>query len=485
MPPQVATLACFVCILGLFWLARERGVRTSKALWLPLAWVLFALTASKWLQSGPTNVVGDVEGNPFERNIYTVLMVAGVIILLRRRREVWRLLRVNAPILLYFLYCLASVLWSDYPGVAFKRWIKAVGDLVMVLIVLTDADRLGAIKRFMARAGFLLIPVSILLIEYYPDLGRSWSLRTGVAEFVGVTNDKNVLGVICLLFGLGAVWRLVHALRERRRRRGLMIAYGSILVMVLWLFSKANSMTSLACFVLASGLIVAISFQKWARKRAVVNLLVVIVIVGATFPLFIDTGSGLLKTVGRDPSLTGRTEIWHELLEMHTNPIVGTGFESFWLGKRLETIWSKHPWHPNESHNGYLEVYLNLGLVGLFLLSALIIATYRNVLRMLRREPERGELSLACFVVEIIYSFTEAGFRLLNTVWFFFLLAAVAIPESRASETSSDEDSFVEDATPEFQYVGDEEGAEQVQPLQVERSEAPPTRDLDFGFHSQ
>src|SRR2546428_3149771 len=46
------------------------------------------------------------------------------------------------------------------------------------------------------------------------------------------------------------------------------------------------------------------------------------------------------ETMGRGPTLTGRTQIWHLVLSMTTNPLLGTGFESFWLGPRLQKIWS-------------------------------------------------------------------------------------------------------------------------------------------------
>jgi len=46
----------------------------------------------------------------------------------------------NAPLVVFFLYCAASVFWSDFPIVAFKRWTKVLGNVVMVLVVLTEAD---------------------------------------------------------------------------------------------------------------------------------------------------------------------------------------------------------------------------------------------------------------------------------------------------------------------------------------------------------
>ena len=77
----------------------------------------------------------------------------------------------------------------------------------------------------------------------------------------------------------------------------------------------------------------------------------------------------MAEAVGKDPTLTDRTKIWAFVLGMHTNPLVGTGYQSFWLGPRLEYFWQNSGLgHLNEAHNGYLEVYLELGLIGVSLL---------------------------------------------------------------------------------------------------------------------
>jgi O-antigen ligase len=294
------------------------------------------------------------------------------------------------------------------------------------------------------------VPISILIIKYYPEFGRGYK-PDGRQALTGITNDKNALGTTCLLFGLGCVWRLLAAYRDRegKDRTRHLIVHATFLVMVLWLFSKANSMTSLLCFVLASCLIVATSVPALARKRAVVHILVATVLIVPAFPLFLDTGTGLLKTVGRDATLTGRTEIWKEVLAIDTNPILGAGFESFWLGAPLDRPGSRWSFHVNEAHNGYLEVYLNLGWVGIVLLAAVIVTSYRNVIGLLCRDSEAGTLLLAYFVVELMYSFTEAGFRMMNTVWIFFLLAAIAVPKRSVPQTSRREP-LADDIIPEM-----------------------------------
>ncbi len=452
MPPSVATVLFAGVVLGLFALDRDRHARTSKALWLPVVWVSLAGSrmASQWF--GLANTVRSVDqaldGNPLDRNILAGLLVAGLIVLFRRP-QVGSLLRANWPILAFFSYCAVSTLWSDFPDVAFKRWTKAVGDLVMVLIILTDPDRSGALKRVLAQIAILLVPASILLIKYYPQLGQVYSGQEGKVRYTGVTMDKNMLGVVCLVSGLGCAWRLVDAYRHRAGiRKGPLIAQGLLLAMVLWLFQSAQSMTSLACFGLAAGIMVATSFPALVRKRVVVNLLVVSVLCFAFAVLFLGAGAGLVETMGKDSTLSGRTGLWNILLSINENSLLGAGFESFWLGTRLEKLWSLYWWHPNEAHNGYLEVFLNLGWIGVGLLALMIATGYRNVVRALGSDPDTGSLRMAFFVAGTAYGLTEAAFRLLCPVWIVFVLALTAVPKVVSARPSAVRPGRDPDVTP-------------------------------------
>src|ERR1041384_252532 len=168
MPPSIASAIFAIGIAGLFILDRH-GKPTSKALWIPVIWLWLTggREASRWMIEfglAPAGVSTEsyVLSNPVDPVVYGLLLSLGTIALLGRGQPLKRLLVTNMPVVLYFLYCAASICWSDYPDVAAKRWIKAVGDVVMIAIVLTEAHRITAIKRLMARVAFLLIPLSVL-----------------------------------------------------------------------------------------------------------------------------------------------------------------------------------------------------------------------------------------------------------------------------------------------------------------------------------
>jgi exopolysaccharide production protein ExoQ len=448
MTPRIAMLVFVTGITGLFLIDRERKSQTSAALWLPVIWlwIFGSREISLWMaaiRNGESVAYGDtyLDGSPVDRIVYSCLMFLGILVLARRGPKVTRLLQANLPIVLFFIYCAMSVVWSDHPDIALKRWIKSLGDLIMVIIVLTERDWLAAMRRLLARIAFLLIPVSILLIKYYPSIGKSFK-HYGTPIYMGVTTNKNILGVVCLLCGLGSLWRFLGALRDRKmpHRSRHLLAHGTLLAMVFWLFGMAHSMTGLACFLLGATVMVTTSMGAFARRPGVVHVLVVSVVFVSFATLFLGAGDSSLQAMGKDVTLTGRTEIWRLVLGMTGNPLVGTGFESFWLpGWRRDKIWDLYWWHPNEAHNGYIEVFLNLGWIGICLMAGLIVTGYRNILAVLRREPDIGRVRLAYFVVAVIYNFTEAGFRMLDPIWIFFLLVTMAVPRplTRSSKSSS------------------------------------------------
>jgi exopolysaccharide production protein ExoQ len=163
------------------------------------------------------------------------------------------------------------------------------------------------------------------------------------------------------------------------------------------------------------------------------------VLIPATFLLYVilalgfDINAHVAGAVGRDPTLTDRTRIWSLLLTMQTNPILGTGYESFWMGPRLLRVWQQFG-HINEAHNGYLEVYLNLGIIGLLLFCIFLTASYRIICRKLRPLSTLPSLALAFWTVLLFYGLSEAAFRG-GLMWFTFLLGALAIPMHARSKT--------------------------------------------------
>jgi O-antigen ligase len=139
----------------------------------------------------------------------------------------------------------------------------------------------------------------------------------------------------------------------------------------------------------------------------------------------------VIHLLGRNETLTGRTDIWQTLWHWDINPVVGTGYEGFWLGDRLQEVQTVLPSFLNEAHNGYLETYLNLGFIGVGITAALLLATYAKSRREVFRNFELGRFRLAYLLAFIVYNWTEAAFRMNAFPFFMFFVIAIDYPARR------------------------------------------------------
>lgn len=435
MPPIVASAIFCGLIVALFWFDRDQKRRVSPALWIAITWFLLACSRSfaRWLNLSSGSAEDQMmDGSPVDRVVFTGLLIIGLIVLFSRSKRAAANLRRCLPIVLFFAFCLVSLSWSDFPEVGFKRWNKAIGDWVMILIVWTDDYPLAAFRRLLAVLTYTLIPLSILFIKYYPDLGRNYGRWLGEVHYVGVTTDKNTLGAICLLFGIASVWRLLELYDDKRhngRWRKQLTVQIAILAMIWWLFSILDAMTAVSCFLMSSSVLIVIRMRMFKLNQFLIHALLLVTVLIPVSVTLLGVSPETLKEMGRNPTLTERTDIWAMVINLVPNRWVGTGYESFWLGPRLDamvqnvTRW----WVPNESHNGYLEIYANLGWLGVGCLACVIFWGYFRVIRGWRLKRAGSDLMLAYFLSGVIFNLTEAAFfRMLTPVWLFFLLAITA-----------------------------------------------------------
>lgn len=433
MSPTIASFLWFILLLGLLRFDPAKESRTSLALWVPLVWMFIngSRLPSQWLggQVGSASQAFE-EGNPLDRTIFTLLILLALGVLISRSFNWGTFFARNLALMAFILFALMSVFWSDFPFVAFKRWFRDLGDYLVILVVLSDPRPLEALRTLLRRLCYLLVPLSVLLIKYYPYLGKQYSQWTGAAWFVGATTSKNMLGVVCLISGAFFFWDTLTRWPDRKQRqtKRILVANAVFIGMTLWLLNLADSATSRVCLVLGC-LVIAAAHTKRIKRHP--GFLKILIPVSLCLYMVLEFGFGingeLAGVVGRNSTLTGRTDLWKILLNMHTNPLIGTGYESFWLGPRLEWVWRTFA-AVNESHDGYLEVYLNLGVIGLLLLCGFLIVSYRTICEKLTSSSSFAfaSLILAFWTILLFYNVTEAAFKS-QLMWITFRLGAIAI----------------------------------------------------------
>ncbi len=240
-----------------------------------------------------------------------------------------------------------------------------------------------------------------------------------------------------MIFGLYFVWALTtyRRIADASERKREVLLSASFLVATFYLFSRADSVTSLLAF--TAGAVVMLLL---AKRVVDIRSLGVWFISAATIGMTLDAAFGLreklFRSLGRNPNLTDRTVVWTDVLALQDRPLLGFGFESFWLGPTRDTLWAKWWWQPIQAHNGYIETYLNLGVIGLVLLLAMLLAGFRKIQGSARAQPDLAMLRMAYLIAIVIFNYTEAGFKGLHLVWTIFCIVAIEVQTAQRRSAS-------------------------------------------------
>jgi len=359
--------------------------------------------------------VGDAEsGSILDRLVLTGLAAAAIAVLLRRQFDWAGVLRRHPWLLLLLAYMLLSTLWSDIAAIAARRWMRAIVVLPMAMVVLSEDEPRRAMESLLRRTAYLLIPFSLMLIKYYPRLGVDYARWSGNQMWVGVTPHKNTLGRLCVVVGfflLGALYR------RWRARRSVAQAQpwwpdGLILVVTLHILRGAeNAFSATSIGTLIFGVAFALTilwFQKGrpgVPRPAVMGFAVFLIGFGTASPFLGGSNlAGFTSSFGRTETLTGRTETWTQLTPVvAAHALLGEGFGSFWTTQRRAYYQMSH------GHNGYLDILLELGTVGLGLYTIWLLSC---AWRLGRNPPVKEywtTLGLGYLMMALVYNYTESS----------------------------------------------------------------------------
>lgn len=401
-----------------------------------------------------------MEGSPVDGLIFFVLIFAAFGVLFRRGVNWSAAISENWPIFLFYAFLFVSLFWANSTLVSFKRWGKEFGNIAVLLVILTESRPREALRAVFVRCAYLWLPLSLVLIRYFPSLGRFYSLNGGEGEMTGVTTQKNSLGELLLVCGLVLLWDWLEFRKAKlpsKAKRTENRIYLGFFVLTAYLMHLCNSATSLVCLLVGVAIIGATRLPLF-RKRP--DLL------GVTALAFFLTFWALDQTVGvkedvveglgRNMTYTNRTDIWRELVDLHTDPIIGVGFMSLWDDEQYQSRlpnWAQH----TSAHNGYLEEYLGGGWIGIFFVIVMLVGTGFRINSALGHEGDYGAVRLAVFVAFLMHNFSESNIACMTPLGFLFLLTAIGHAQSAYQS-----DILMEDASgvDDCHLAGEEAGEE-------------------------
>lgn len=424
-------LALFTFALWFTWIIRRDGkerASVSPSVWIVVAWLFIHSTrpASAWL--GLSVSSSRDEGNPVEALFNLILILAGLIVLWRRGTQLPIVVRDNRWLFVFYLFWLLSVGWSDYPLITFKRLFKEIGNVGMVLIILTEREPSESVRAVCVRLAYLCIPLSIVLIRYYPAWGRTYVGYHGdTLMYTGVSTQKNMLGVLVFVSALFLLWdHLDHLGKYKSISDKLVNASRTLVLLMCWyLLFLIDSLTSLICAMFGTVLLFLLgrpSFRQHPARMEAVGLSIVAVL--ALTDWVFNIKAKFLETFGRNMTLTSRTDIWAIVGDYQDNPLGGQGFDTFWAGHRFEELADK-TFGIIQAHNGYLETYLNGGLIGVGLLVVLLLSSYKRIRKRLMIGKREDHVQLIVLVTAMIHNYAEASFNKIGILWFVTLYAIV------------------------------------------------------------
>jgi exopolysaccharide production protein ExoQ len=416
MPTIVALILCTVFVLFLLRFDHKQSSEVSRVLWIPTIWMLSI--ASKplglWLSPGG---VDSAEGSPLDRIFLLVLLLVGFIFLAIRNFNWTKFIKENSWLFLLIGYMLVSILWSDIPYISFKRWSREFLAILMAILVLTERKPRKAVESIIRRTIYICIPFSLLLIKYYPGYGVSYNW-SGDQNWIGVTLQKNALGRLCLIAAFFIIWTFIRRWQGRDNSAVRYQTYTEMVLLILtfWLLKgpSIGAMSATAVTSLTMGLVVFVGLllmKKWKIYVAATPLVATIaaVIIFGIVTVFVggSTVASLTSNLGRDSTLTGRTDIWADLLPVAMlSPIVGNGVGGFWTNKTRED------YGVNECHSGYLEIILDYGFIGLLLFSMFLLSSCWKAQRTLSYDYDWGSLWICYLLMTMMHNISETS---LNT----------------------------------------------------------------------
>jgi O-antigen ligase len=380
----------------------------------------------------------------------SLLMLIGLYVLSLRAKRTRGLLQRNKPIVVLFAYMAVSALWSNFPEISLRRDIRSTGTFLMVLVVLTECDPLESVRALLRRLYLVHIPLSIVAIKYFRNIGVVYNWNGIEEEWTGVSIDKNSLGAVSMCSGLFWSWQFLKDRQTKGLARKLKaLTLPTVMILQsLWLLRGSKNIHSSASIIgFAACCLVILTLQVLKTrvrraKRIVLGGTVAMVLAApflfATFSAFDTTpAQAVVDVTGRDMTFTDRTLIWTDVLNNATkSPVLGVGIGAFWVGPIGYAMypmpnWSRKTpsWRPEEAHNGYIDTYVELGAVGLILLLIVIGSSLAGAFSHLQWDFQFGSLRLVLLLSILMNNLAETTFLSgTHGLWFLFLLLAVNHP---------------------------------------------------------
>lgn len=372
--------------------------------------------------------------NTLYKVLASLIYVLSFLLVLKKGSEIITILK-NNPILVSIL-CLTvlSVFWSVQPAITFQRCIALIGTTLFGIFLYFHFS-LKDFVRILLLSLIIISVLSLLFIVFLPFLAiHSDGPHEGLWR--GVFAHKNILA---RTISFGVILSAIDLLENFSKAKKWIKITVLILCSVLLINSGGKSGLLIAIFsifILYPILRLIASASRKQKIALYTTIFFSFIAFGLLASWFILNAEIVLGSVGGDLTLTGRTVLWGLVAsEALNSPILGYGYGAFWESTIAEPIWLIMDWEAPHAHNGFLEIWLDIGLVGLILFFSLLYKYFRDGIKRLSDKDGKGVILLSILSYLILYSIPGNSIISQNSLsWFLFVYLMLYAGKYRKNE---------------------------------------------------
>ncbi|HEX7962594.1 MAG TPA: O-antigen ligase [Terriglobales bacterium] len=350
-----------------------------------------------------------------------------LLLVLSRPTRMMRLARTHWLLLLPVLLAITSATWSQEPTLSIRRGIALLATTAFAFYLTSRYS----FRQFLRLLGFTF--ALVVLSSFVFGIGlRKYGVHSDIhaGDWRGIFVHKNRLGLMMVL-GLTVFASLAIGERGLARTASLASAVGAGILLIL-----SNSVLSaiVGAFVLFTLPVLLLQRQ---RRTGGWILGAWLGCAAAGVALALANAGAILPHIGRDPTFSGRTFLWAVSLDRWLDrPILGYGYRAFWIAgaSASANAWKLLGWEPTSAHNSFLDILLELGIVGLIPFLMMLLRYAPFLFRSLRRGPFGVWYILATIALTSL-SLGESVLLAQNSISWVMLVATFIYARQQSSDT--------------------------------------------------
>jgi exopolysaccharide production protein ExoQ len=333
---------------------------------------------------------------PIMRLLFILTYALFAALLVGRWRQTLETLRRDRFTLLFVGLAACSVAWSASPDDTFSKSIAFIGTTLFGIYLAGRYSREGQLK-LLAWAFGGIVCLSCIYAIALPQYGVMGGVHAG--DWRGIYTHKNTLGKLMVL-SVGVF--LLRSLQRNSARFWSLLGLGASIMLIGLCTSKGAVIN--ACSII--GIILGcFSLGRWRISFLIPSLIGLFSFALGSGLLISQNLPAIASFLNKDVTLTGRTEIWALTFEKFAErPWLGYGYYGFWQGLDSEAgdIWRIYGWETPNAHNGFLDIGIQLGFIGLSLFLVSLFYHASLSLIQLRQGPSAVHIWPLAFLAYMI-----------------------------------------------------------------------------------